>query len=180
MDQRTSQEIVQERIAERTKCVGNVAIASASVAKQSFLSTIRRAETFGERAVTFASLTGLLAFFLPWASVFGAISGSGLDLASHVSAWFWLYPVSMVACFVMMAMRSIGADTRIRTARWFILIGTAWMAPSLFAMSGLLSGTLSIGWYVATASAAAILLGGFIQISEQLAIKECHPEVLQS
>src|SRR5690242_1449229 len=98
--QRTQEEI-EEQMAEKARYAASVAAASGNIAKNAFLSTVTGARTFGDRAVVFGALAGVLAFFLPWFTLFGVASASGLRAALDASWVFWLYPASMVACFLM-------------------------------------------------------------------------------
>ncbi len=91
---------------------------------------------------------------------------SGWRLAVHASAWYWLYPASMVVTFIMSwFLLNTDPSKRILAARWFIVIGSVWVGPGIVLLSNVLSGAAGIGIYLATASSAAILLGGLLQIS---------------
>jgi hypothetical protein len=167
--QAQTQEQIKEQMATKAKQAATVAAASGNMMKGAFLSTITGAKTTGERAAVFGSLAGLVAFFLPWITEGGTLSESGLWLALHTSNLFWLYPVSMVVCFGM-AWFLLNADAkkRIVAARWLIVIGTLWLAPGLASICNVFSAMAGVGTYVATASGAAILLGGFLQITDCL------------
>jgi hypothetical protein len=161
------EEMLKEQVAARAKQAANMAAATGSVAKGAFLSTLKGANTLGEKAVVFGSLAGIVAFFLPWAAVLGTMAVSGWSLAVHGSAWAWLYPISMVAVFVMSwFLLKSDARKRILAARWFLVIGTLWCAPGLVLVSNILSGAAGIGMYLGTVAAGAILVGGLLQISD--------------
>lgn len=162
----TPQDILKQQVAAKAKQAVHITATTGNIAKAAFLATITEAKTVGEKAVVFGSLAGIVAFFLPWLTIIGTVSGSGLRLAIDWSAWFWLYPVSMAFCFVA-AWFFLNADPqkRILAARWFVLIGTLWVGPGLAAVSNILSGVAGFGIYLALASAGAILIGGFLQIS---------------
>lgn len=166
--QPTQQQIIQDQIAEKAKHAAMVASATGKVAGNAFLSAIKGAETAGEKAVVIGALVGIVAFFLPWVRIFG-LSGSGFRVATDASALFWLHPISMLACFLMsLSTRGEGPRQRILAARWYILIGAVWFTPGAALLTNILSGVVGPGGYLATASAAAILVGGFLQISERL------------
>jgi hypothetical protein len=165
----TDQELIQQQVTAKAQYAANVAAATGSAAKQKFLSTITEAKSVGEKAVVFGSLVGLVAFFLPWVTILGTVSGSGLRAALDVSAVFWLHPVSMIVCFLMSSFLS-NADPkkRILAARWYIIIGTLWFGPGVAAVTNMFSGAVGFGLYLGIAGAGAILLGGMLQISERL------------
>lgn len=164
---RSQEDIIQEQVSAKAKQAASAAAATGNIVKVAFLSTISESRTVGEKAVVFGSLTGLVAFFLPWLTVLGTFSGSGLRAALYLSALFWLYPASMVFSFVMSwFLLNAAPKKRILAARWFILVGTLWAGPGVLAISNELSGAAGIGLYLATMAAAAILIGGILQISE--------------
>jgi hypothetical protein len=102
-------------------------------------------------------------------TLLGTLSGSGLRIALDGSALFWLYPISMILCFVMSSfLKNADAKKRILAARWYIVIGTLWFGPGVAAVCNALSGVVGIGGYLVTASAGTILFGGVLQISERL------------
>lgn len=166
-----SQEDIQNQVAHAARYAAGVAVASGAVAKNAFLASITEAKTIGERAVVFGALVGLVAFFLPWFTLFGTLSSSGLRAALDASWVFWLQPLSMVACFLMWSFnQSADSKKRILAARWYIVIGTLWFAPGIAAICNVFSGVVGFGGYLATASAGAILLGGVIQVTERLQV----------
>src|SRR3982750_2253194 len=125
----TQEDIIKEQVAAKAKQAASVAAASGNVVKGAFLATITESKTVGEKAVVFGSLAGIVSLFLPWASLLGTVSASGLSLALNASAWFWLFPASMVVCFLTAWHLISGApEKRILAARWFIVIGTLWGA----------------------------------------------------
>jgi hypothetical protein len=169
MSTRTEQEIIQNQVSERAKYAASVAAASGNVAKDAFMKTVSEAKTIGEKAVVFGALVGIVSFFLPWITLFGTLSGSGLRIALDASAWFWLYPVSMILCFVTSSFnKAADVKKRILGARWYIVIGAVWFAPGVAAVCNAFSGAVGFGGYLATAAAGAILIGGLLQISERL------------
>jgi hypothetical protein len=166
---KTQEEIIKEQVSEKAKYAASVAAASGNVAKDAFMATVRGATTVGDKAVVFGALVGVVSFFLPWITLFGTLSGSGLRIALDGSAWFWLYPLSMILCFVMSSfLKSADTKKRILAARWYIVIGTLWFGPGVAAVCNAFSGVVGVGGYLVTASAGAILLGGVLQISERL------------
>ena len=165
----TQEELLKRQVAAKAKQAVSVAAVSGNVAKRAFLSTISGATTPGEKAVVFGSLAGLVAFFLPWFTLFGVLSGTGVRLALDGSGWFWLYPASMICCFFLAHLQLNGSSQRrILAARWFIVVGTLWFAPGLIAASTVFSGPVGIGFYLATAAAGALLLGGLLQIGHEV------------
>jgi hypothetical protein len=167
--ERTQEQVIQDQVAEKAKYVASFAAASGNVVKDAFLSTVSGAKTIGEKAVVFGALAGVGAFFLPWITLFGTLSGSGLRLAIDGSAVFWIHPASMIVCFLMSSfLKNADAKKRILGARWYIVIGTLWFGPGVAAVCNVFSGAVGFGGYVATASAGAVLIGGLVQISEQL------------
>lgn len=169
MSTRTEQEIIQDQVSEKAKYAASVAAASGNVAKDAFMKTVSGAKTIGEKAVVFGALVGIVSFFLPWITVLGTLSGSGLLMAFNVSWVFWLHPLSMIACFVLASFsKEADVKKRILGARWYIVIGAVWFVPGVAAVCNAFSGAVGFGGYMATASAGAILLGGMLQISERL------------
>ncbi len=167
--EQTQEQIIQDQIAQKAKYAASVAAASGTVAKDAFMNTVSAARSTGEKAVVFGALAGLVAFFLPWITLFGTVSASGLRAALDGSWVFWMYPLSMVACFLMFAAtKTADARKRILSARWYIVIGTLWFGPGAAAVCNAFSGVVGFGGYLATASAGAILLGGLLQISESM------------
>jgi hypothetical protein len=165
----TQEQIIQERVAQKAQQAAAVAAATGNVMKTSFMATVTEAKTIGEKAVVFGALAGLVAFFLPWLSVLGTVSVSGLRAALDASWVFWLHPVSMVVCFLMFAFnKAADPKKRILAARWYIVIGTLWFGPGVAALCNVFSAAVGFGGYLVTASAGAILLGGVLQISERL------------
>lgn len=161
--------VIQDEIAAKARRAAARASAGGNVAKAAFLSTIQGARTPGEKAVVFGSLLGFIAFFLPWVTVFGTAAATGLFIALHLSLWLWLYPLSMLFCFGASWMLLAGnAKKRILTARWFILIGAFWLAPTLATITNELSGAAGFGLYITAIASAAILVGGLLQISSYL------------
>jgi hypothetical protein len=161
----THEELLQEQAAAKAKKAASTAMAIGSVFKTVFLSTITGSKTTGGKAVVFGSLAGLISFFLPWISLAGT---TGWGCARELSG-FWLYPASMISCFVLSwFLVDATPHKRIRTARWFIVVGTLWTGPGIAALFNAVSGFAGFGIYAATASVAAILIGGLLQISEQL------------
>ena len=123
MTTRTEQEIIQDQVAEKAKYAASVAAASGNVAKDAFMKTVSGAKTIGEKAVVFGALIGIVSFFLPWITLFSArCLEAGLRIALDASAWFWLYPVSMILCFVTSSFNK-AADVKrgILGARWYIV-----------------------------------------------------------
>jgi predicted phage tail protein len=168
--ERTHEQIIQDQVAEKAKQAAAVAAATGTVAKDAFLGVLTGAKTFGDKAVVFGALAGFVAFFLPWITLFGAVSASGLRLALDASWVFWLYPLSMIVCFLMSGfLRSAVPKRRILAARWFIVIGTLWFGPGVAAVCNVFSGAVGFGGYLVTAAAGAILFGGILQINERLA-----------
>ena len=166
----SQEQIIQDQVAQKAKQAASVAAATGNVAKDAFLATLSAARTIGDKAVVFGSLAGLVAFFLPWITILGTISGSGLHAAIQISAVFWLHPLSMATCFLMSSInKAAHPKKRILAARWYIVIGTIWFGPGVAAVCNVLAGAVGFGGYLATASAGAILLGGILQIKERLA-----------
>jgi hypothetical protein len=166
---KTKQEIIQEQVGEKAKHAATVVAATGSVAKNAFMSTVVGAKSTGEKAVVFGALVGFVAFFLPWITLFGALSGSGFRIASDLSGLFWLHPISMIVCFVLSAfLKDADSKKRILAARWYIVIGTLWFTPGLAAVTNMLSGAVGFGGYLATCGAGAILVGGILQVGERL------------
>jgi hypothetical protein len=169
MPTKADQEFLQEQVAAKAQFAANVAAATGNAAKQKFLATITDAKSAGEKAVVFGSLLGLVSFFLPWVTILGTVSGSGLRAALDASAVFWLHPISMIACFAMSSfLTKAEPKKRILAARWYIIIGTLWFGPGVAAVTNMLSGAVGFGLYLAICAAGAILLGGMLQISERL------------
>ncbi|HUB83978.1 MAG TPA: hypothetical protein VMB03_34520 [Bryobacteraceae bacterium] len=167
--ERSKQELIQEQVGEKAKHAATVVAATGTAAKDAFLATVLGAKTAGEKAVVFGSITGFVAFFLPWITVLGALAGSGLRMANDVSGLFWLHPLSMAVCFLMSSfLKNANARKRILAARWYIVIGTVWFGPGLAAVGNVLSGAVGLGGYLATAGAGAIMAGGIMQIGERL------------
>ena len=166
--ERTQEQIIQDQVSEKAKYAASVAAASGNVAKDAFMNTVNGAKTTGEKAVVFGALAGVVAFFLPWMTFFGA-SGSGLRAATEGSWVFWLHPASMILCFLLAAFnKEADVRKRILGARWYVVVGTLWFGPGLAAVCNAFSGVVGFGGYLATAAAGAILLGGLLQISERL------------
>lgn len=167
--ERTQEELIREQVAAKAQYAASVAAASGNVAKDAFMNAVKGATTVGDKAIVFGALVGVVAFFLPWLTLLGTLSGSGLSIALDGSAWFWLYPISMIFCFVMSSfLKTADAKKRILAARWYIVIGTLWFGPSVAAVCNAFSGVVGVGGYLVAASAGAILLGGMLQISERL------------
>ena len=167
--ERTQEQIIQEQVAEKAKYATSVAAASGKVAKNAFMSTLSGAKSPGEKAVVFGALAGLIAFPLPWITLFGLGAASGFSAATEGSSLFWLHPISMAACFLLSSFNNNSeSKKRILAARWYIVIGAFFFAPGFAAVCNVFSGAVGFGGYLATASAGAILLGGLLQISEQL------------
>jgi hypothetical protein len=165
----TQEQIIQEKVTQKAQQAAAVAAATGNVMKTSFMATVTGAKTIGEKAVVFGALAGFVAFFLPWVTVLGLVSGSGLRLALDASAVFWLHPVSMLACFLLSSFnKNADSKKRILAARWYIVIGTLWFGPGLAAVCNVLSGAVGFGGYLVTVSAGAILVGGILQTSERL------------
>jgi hypothetical protein len=165
----TQEQIIHDQVAERAKQAAAVASATGTVAKNAFLATLNGAKTTGDRCVVYGALAGFVAFFLPWASILGTLSASGFRAATDASSVFWLYPLSMLACFLMSSFNKTAAPKkRILAARWYIVIGTLWFGPGVAAVCNVISGVVAFGGYLATAAAGAILIGGILQISERL------------
>ena len=167
--ERTKEQILQDQVAEKAKYAASVAAASGRVVKASFMATITGAKTIGEKAVVFGALAGLVSFFLPWISLRGTVSASGLRTALDASAVFWLHPLSMLACFLLSSFnKDTDSKKRILAARWYIVIGTLWFAPGMAAVCNVLSGAVGFGGYLSTVAAGAIMIGGILQIGERL------------
>ena len=165
--ERTQQDIIQDEVTEKAKHAATLAAASVNVAKNAFVSTVSSAKTVGEKAVVFGALGGIVAFFLPWITILGTASFSGFRAAIDESVMFWLYPISMVGCFLMSSFsKHSDQQKRILGARWYVVIGTLWFGPGLAAVCNAFSGAVGFGGYVATAAAGSILLGGFLQIGD--------------
>src|SRR5947207_5774889 len=153
-----TQEEIQEQVSAKAKYAATVAAASGNVAKDAFMSTVSGAKTVGEKAVVFGALAGVIAFFLPWITLFGTLSGSGLRIAIDGSGVFWLHPTSMIACFIMSSfLKNAEPKKRILAARWYIVFGTLWFAPGVAAVCNVFSGVICFGGYLATISAGAVL-----------------------
>lgn len=162
------EQIIQDPAAEKMKLAATAVAAAGAAVGNTLMTAVKEAATPGEKAVVFGAISGFVAFFLPWVSVFG-MALSGYRAAVDVSALFWLYPVSMIVCFFLaLTTRSEGPMKRILAARWFILIGTIWFTPSVAALNNMFSGAVGFGGYLAAISAGAILTGGFLQINERL------------
>jgi hypothetical protein len=169
MSTKSQEQIIQDQVTEKARYAASVAAASGNVAKDAFVNTVSAARSTGEKAVVFGALAGILAFFLPWITLFGTVSASGLRAALDGSWVFWMHPLSMVACFLMFAAtKTADAKKRTLAARWYIVIGTLWFGPGAAAVCNAFSGVVGFGGYLATASAGAILLGGLLQISDRL------------
>jgi hypothetical protein len=167
--EQTQEQIIQAQVSEKAKQVAAVAAATGNIAKNAFMATLTGATTVGDKAVVFGALAGLLAFFLPWADLLGTVAVSGLRAAIHISDFFWLYPLSMVACFLMSSFNNhADAKKRILAARWYIVIGTLWFGPSVAAVCNTRSGAVGVGGDLVTISAGMILLGGVLQIGERV------------
>ncbi len=170
MTTKTQEDLIKEQVTAKAQYAATVAAASGNVAKDAFMGTVNGARTTGEKAVVFGALVGVVAFFLPWIALLGTVSASGFTAATNFSAVFWLHPLSMIICFLLFAFnKESDVKKRILGARWFIVIGAVWFVPGVAAVCNAFSGAVGIGGYLATASAGAILLGGFLQISERLA-----------
>lgn len=167
---RAHEDLIREQIAARATRAAAVAGSTASLIQTSVLQTLRSAGTPGEKAVVFASLTGLVAFFLPWAGASGS-SISGFGLARQASGLLWLLPVSLGGTFFLSYLNIKSTPGhRILRARWFLLIGAFWAAISLLAtVAGQsLFGVASVGLYLTLLSTAALAAGGFMQIGENV------------
>jgi hypothetical protein len=133
------------------------------------MATVNGATTVGDKAVVFGALAGVVAFFLPWITLLGTFSGSGLRIALDENVWFWLFPASMTLCFGLSSFnKAADVKKRILGARWYIVIGAVWFVPGVAAVCNAFSGAVGFGGYLATAAAGAILFGGLMQISERL------------
>lgn len=167
--EKTKQELIQDQVGEKAKHAATVVAATGTVAKDAFMATLMGAKSTGEKAVVFGAIAGFVAFFLPWITLFGALSGSGLRIANDVSAVFWLHPISMILCFLISSfLKNADSKKRILAARWYIVIGTLWFAPGVAAVINILSGAVGFGGYLATVAAGAIMVGGIVQIGERL------------
>jgi hypothetical protein len=167
---RTEQAVLQEQAPAKTQFAPNVAAAAGNVAKQKFLTTtIAEAKSVGERAVVFGSLVGMVSFFLPWVPILGTDSGSGLRAPLDVSSVFWLNSLSMLVCFVMSSVLiKTEPKKRILAARWYVIIGTLWFGLGVAAITNTMWGALGFGVYLAITASGTVLVGGMLQISEQL------------
>lgn len=79
-------DIIQEQVVQKAILAVNVAAATGNVAKAAVMKTITGAVTFGEKAVVLGAIAGFIAFFLPWVSLLGTVSASGLRAAIDGSA----------------------------------------------------------------------------------------------
>jgi hypothetical protein len=61
------------------------------------------------------------------------------------------------------------ASLLLPAARWYLVLGTRWFGSGVAAVCNTFSGAVAFGGYLATAPAKAILLGGWLQVSERLA-----------
>jgi hypothetical protein len=174
----SSDQIRQDELAAKAREVAARAAVGGNVAKTAFLSTIKGATSVGDKMIVFGSLVGLVAFFLPWATL-GPASLSGLGLAKEVNLT-WLFPLSMIACFVSCwLLLNASATKHILAARWFIVIGTLWFAPALLSVTNVFSGSAGFGLYVAGGAVAAIMLGGVLQIGTYLKeVRATVPETI--
>jgi hypothetical protein len=164
---KSQEELLKEQVAARAKQTANVAAATGNIAKTAFLSTIKGATTVGEKVVVFGSLAGFIGFFLPWASILGTVGASGWTLAKEASAWFWIFPVCMIATFVISGfLNDADPKKRILVARWFVVLGSLLSLPGAIMVVNIFSGAIGIGGYLVTAAAACILGGGLLQISD--------------
>jgi hypothetical protein len=99
------EETLKEQVAAKAKRAATMAAATGNVAKGAFLSTMKGATTVGEKAVVFGSLVGILAFFLPWASVseqWPWVDGSWrsiFPLGFGCIQFPWLRPLSLPGFF---------------------------------------------------------------------------------
>jgi hypothetical protein len=160
---------VEAQVAAKARYAASVAAATGNVTKDAFMATLKGATSVGDKAVVFGALVGVISFFLPWINLFGTFSGTGLRIALDGSAWIWLYPASLILCFVMFSfLKKADATKRVLSARWYIVIGTLWFAPSLAAVCNVFSGVVGVGGYLVAASSGAILLGGLLQVGERL------------
>lgn len=161
---------MRARVASAAARTSAAAEATASVIQHSVLQTFRAAGTGAEKAVVFASTAGVVAFFLPWFGGFGG-SASGFAMAQQVSGLLWVLPLSFGTCFFLSYL-NIKAAPRQRAlrARWFLFLGSFWVAVVLLAtVAGRsLFGIAAIGLYLTLVSTAAIAVGGFMQIGETL------------
>jgi len=157
----TQEQIIQDQVTERAIQAATIAAATGNVAKNAFMATITGAKTIGDKAVVFGALAGLAAFFLPWITLLGTLSVSGLYLALNASWVFWLHPLSMIVCFIMFSFnKSADSNKRILAARWYMVIGTLWFGPGVAAVCNVFSAAVGLGGYLAALAAGAILCNG--------------------
>jgi predicted benzoate:H+ symporter BenE len=72
---------------------------------------------------------------------------------------------SFLACSFFV---NAGPKKRIMSAAYFILVGGFWSGPGILLITTSLSGAAGIGLYLATAASAAIVIGGLLQVSDNL------------
>jgi hypothetical protein len=168
--QSTTEDAIREQIASTATRFASVGAATARIVQSSFLQTFRSASTVGEKLVAYSSLTGVIAFLMPWIGAFGR-SATGFDLARQASGLLWFLPLSFSVCFVFAYLNTQAQpEQRILRARWHIVVGTAWAAASLIlTIAGRrLFGIASVGLYLTLASSASLAVGGFLQIGENI------------
>jgi GYF domain 2 len=166
--------------AVHARVVAGAAIASARVeggarlTMETFLTTLRSAQTIGERAVVFGSIAVLAAFVLPWFDALGE-SVNGLGLARQASAYLYLLPVSFAVTFFLSYLNIHGSSRqRILRARWFLTVGSFWLSVALLGVVAgrELFGIAAAGLYLTLVGVAAVTAGGMLQINEQLTSRQ--------
>lgn len=159
---KTEQELMEDELRQKLRHSATVAVAAGSIVKDA----VTRA-SMGERAVLMGCAIGLFAFVLPWAGVFG-VSASGFRLANELSGALWLHPLTMICCVGSQLLASQDPSNRILLSRWLIIAGTFWLSPAVVIITGMFSGAVLYGGYLALIGALTIIVGGTLQIREGL------------
>ncbi len=169
--EKTQQEIVQEQLEANARRAAAAAKAGSAATQQAILATWKGAQTTAERLVLVGGVLGILSFFLPWMSIsffFASAGGSGWQLARSGMSVLWLFPVTMALC-LFLAWLNLHSDgkKRILVARWYIALGAAW--GWLFVANFLtVNGSLLVGGFLVTAASFTVLVGGILQVRDQL------------